>query len=98
MKEYIVLNMNGHLVSSGRCPNRDFDKQADKKKNETVIEGFIDQRKQKIVGGKVVNKTAAEIEADNPAPPEIPESQRSANITNEQWQGILNRLDNLEAK
>ncbi len=55
---------------------------------------------QKVIGkGKlrrIVNKTPQEIEAELPSLLTIPVGERLANITNEQWQSVLNRIDNLE--
>lgn len=68
------------------------------KEDEFVMEGTANDTTQKIVNGKIVNKTPEEIERDNPAPPEIPKGKRHAQITNEQWQNVLNRLEKLESE
>jgi len=96
MKRFIVYNSKGQILRTGSCPDSIFFRQAHD--GEFVIEGKANDVTQKIVGGKIVNKTPEEIEADNPTPIPVPFEKRPAQITNEQWQGILNRLDNLEAK
>jgi hypothetical protein len=52
----------------------------------------VNDATQKVVNRKIVNKTPAEIEKDNPSPP----TSRMAMITIEQWQDVLRRLDKLE--
>jgi hypothetical protein len=65
---------------------------ADNLTQEVKFDGF-DAAGQPI-NPRVVDKTPEEIEAEKP--PEMPEGQRPAFITNEQWQDILNRLTALE--
>jgi len=49
------------------------------------------------INPRVVDKTPEEIEANNPPEPEpIPFKKQLAHITNEQWQGVLKRIDKLE--
>jgi len=102
MKRYIVYNSEGKILRTGGCPKDIFDKQAHK--GEFIIEGIANDVTQKVnflldidsqpIDARVVNKTPEEIEADKP--PAIPFEHKPANITNEQWQDVLNRLDALE--
>ena len=48
------------------------------------------------IAGMVVDKTPAEIEAEKP--PEISFEKKTAHITNEQWQDVLDRLDKLDIR
>ena len=104
---YIVYDNTGIILRQVQCHQDFADMQA--KENELIIEGTANDVTQKIkfdglddkkqpVNPRVVDKTPAEIEADNPAPIPLSLKKQPAHITNEQWQGILNRLDNLEAK
>lgn len=105
MKLFIVYNQVGKFIRSGGCQNKNFFLQA--KESEFVFEGTGNDVTQKIkfdgldidgqpVNPRVVDKTPEEIEADNPTPPETPFEKRTAHITNEQWQDVIKRLDNLE--
>jgi len=93
MKNYIVYNVQtGIIVKTGICSDSNFARQAEK--GQKVIEGEASDVRQKVVDNVVVDKTPEEIEADKP--PAIPFEHKPANITNEQWQDVLNRLDALE--
>jgi len=97
VKSYIVYDSNGKILRTGICQNIDFELQ--KKDGEFIIEGRANDALQKIVDGKIVDKTAEEIEAEKPPEPEpIPYEQQRANITNKQLQEILARLNKLEGK
>ena len=107
MKSFIIYNDKGEIIRVGSSQNIDYQLQA--QNDEFVMDGTADCITQKIefdgfdekgqpINPRVVNKTPAEIEADNPAPIPLSLEKQPAHITNEQWQGILNRLDNLEAK
>lgn len=93
---YIVYNAKGKILRRVQCPPALSLLQA--KDDEYVMEGIANDVTQKIVNDKVVDKTPEEIEVDNPTPPEIPFEKQTANITNEQWQDIKDRLVTLEAK
>jgi hypothetical protein len=96
MKKFVVYNeATGLIVASGHCQDRAFVKQAGK--DEVVMEGVASDVRQKIVDGKIVDKTLEEIERDNPKTQPVPFEKRRANITNEQLQNILTRLERLEA-
>lgn len=96
MKHFIVYNSLGKILRTGTCQDNRFFYQACE--NEFVKEGQANDATQKIVDGKVVDKTPEEIEADNPTPIPVPFEKQPANITNEQWQNILNRISELETK
>jgi len=97
MKNYIVYReRDGRIQRTGICSDNVLNQQA--KENELVIEGIANDRKQKIIDGKIVNKTPQEIEADNPTPAPIPFEKKPANITNEQWQEVLDRISVLESE
>ena len=93
---YILLDKNGQHVRHGQCTAADFSLQADHSFGQTVIEGTIDDSRQKIVNGQIVNKTPHEIEADRLPqrdPKDLPRF-----LTNKEYQTILARLDALEAR
>ena len=105
MKNYIVYNQDKKIQRTGSCPKDVFFLQA--MGDDFVMEGIADDATQKIgfdgfdvdgqpINPRVVDKTDAEILADNPTLPEILFEKRTAHITNEQLQNILDRLDNLE--
>lgn len=96
MKNFIVYNKNHRILRTGKCQDRTFRRQA--KDGEFVIEGKANDATQKIVAGKIVNKTRKEIETDNPTPKPIPFKKQPALITNAQWQAVLGRLSKLETK
>lgn len=89
---FIVHNQDGKILRTGECAAQDLSLQAHK--DEFALKGAADDLTQKIVDGKVVNKTTEEIEAEKPKP--IPAGQQQANITNEQWEDVLWRLGDLE--
>jgi len=97
---YIVYDMAGKILRRVDCPPTLSLMQAED--GEFVMEGEANDVTQKIenpgIAGVVVDKTLEEIEADNPTPPKIPFEKRTALITNEQWQDVLNRLETLEAE
>ena len=90
--KFIVYDITGKILSTGSCPTSAFPKQA--REGEFVMEGTASDVRQKIVKGKIVDKTPAEIKKDNPKT----EVQPPARITEEQWQFVLDRLSKLEAK
>jgi len=97
MKSYIIYDESGRILRTGVCPEDVFDKQTEV--DEFIVEGSADDITQKIVDGKIVDKTPEEIEAEKPPEPTpVPIEQQRANITNGQLQDILTRLDKLEGK
>jgi len=96
VKNYIVYDMTGKITGHGQCSDSCFSLQ-EVKEGESIIEGIADDVTQKIVDGEIVNKTPGEIEADKPPESKpIPFEQRKANITNEQWKDVIDRLTFLE--
>lgn len=95
MKHFIIYNESGKILRTGRCQDKTFELQRSSD-DELIMEGQANDRTQKIVDKKIIDKTTEELEAEKP--PVLPESKRRAHITNEQWQDNLNRLAALEAK
>lgn len=96
---YIIYNTIGEILRTVQCPPTLAKVQL--REGEFVMEGKANDVTQKVVGGKVVNKTPEEIERDSPTLQEsepIPVEKRPAVITNGQWQDVLNRLKNIEDK
>lgn len=89
----IIYDNTGKILRQIQCPSTLSLLQA--KKGEFVMEGVANDSTQKIVAGKVVDKTPEEIEADNPP---TPERQNLVLITRGQWQDVLDRLDKLEIR
>lgn len=101
---YIVYNIITHIIQrGGTCNLNSFKIKAHA--NEAVMEGIANDATQKIkfdsldddgqpVNPRVVDKTPEEIEAEKPS--EISFEKQIANVTNEQWQNILDRLEVLE--
>jgi len=101
MKNFIVYDGQGKILRTGICQNSTFLLQA--KEDEFIMEGVADDVTQKItnvgIKGKVIDKTPEEIEAGKPSKLEsVPFEKQQANITNEQWQDVLDRLSKLEAE
>ena len=63
MKNFIVYDSNGNILRTGQCPDSMVSIQANTQM-ETVIEGIADDRMQKIVNGKVVDRPPEEIPPD----------------------------------
>lgn len=99
MKNFVIYNSAGEIMRIGICSKKDFRLQVQKDKDEYILKGIADATTQKIVDGEIVDKTPAEIRTFNPTTlPTIPEGQRFAMVTNEQWQDILKRISALEKK
>lgn len=96
MKNFIIYNSSGKILATGCCQDSDFKMQA--KNGEFVMEGIANDITQKIVNGKIVDKTSEEIEHDEPTRPPLPFEKEQAQITNEQYQAMLDRLSALEAR
>lgn len=93
--KFVVYNKStGKILRSGHCQDRAFSKQA--QEGEEVLEGVANDVRQKIVAGKIVDKTSEEIERDNPKRKRISFEKRRANISNEQYQNLLQRIERLE--
>lgn len=100
MKNFIVHDKDGKILRTGVCQDVDFDFQAHK--DEFIMEGTANGATQKIIdrgkSKRIVNKTVKEMQIEEPKLVEIPEEQKPAHITNEQWQNVLKRIDDLEKK
>ena len=105
MSNFIVFNENGKFLRTGNCPARMVNKQAGN--SEFVMEGIGNDRidkikfdgldaKNKPINPRIVKKTEAEIEHDNPTPTPIPEDDKLAHITNKQWRNMQDRITQLE--
>ena len=101
-KQYVIYDVSGRILRTGGCADDDLNIQV-QNENENVMEGNADSVTQKVVEGRIVNKTAGELENDKPFVPEPPElpgpvsfEHQKADISNEQWQNILERLNELE--
>ncbi len=94
--KFIVYNKVGKITRAGHCQPSVFNKQAGPE--EFVIEGQANDVRQKIIDGKIVNKTPVEIQLDNPKSPKVPHERKRANITNKQLNNIMDRLKRLEDK
>ena len=94
---YIIYDKIGKILRVVNCSRASSLLQA--KEDEFIMKGTANDTTQKIVNGIVTNKTPEEIEAEKP--PEvkpIPVRQQPANIANEQWQNVLDRLSKLETE
>jgi hypothetical protein len=98
---FIVYDATGQILRTGRCSREDLEAQA--QLGEYILEGIANDLMQKIVDGKVVNKTPEEIAASGP--PVVPLEKLPASITMEQWQtlnatltGLLDRISKVEAR
>lgn len=89
---YIIYDKTGRILRVVDCSKTLKHLQA--KEGEFIIEGFANDLTQKIVDGKVVDKTPEEIEIDDPPP--LPPLETPILITKKQWQGVLKRLEVLE--
>jgi len=83
MKNYIVYNLQGKILRTGICPDDMFDIQA--QKGEYIIEGTANDRLQKIVNGKVVDKLLEEI-------PSKPQPDPKETLIRQKMNEILRRM------
>lgn len=98
MKNFIVHTGIGKILRTGSCPDNAFELQAHNE-GEFLLEGVAKRKTQKIIKGKIVNKTPEEIEVDKPPESEpISHEQQQVNITNKQWRDVIDRLNVLEQK
>lgn len=96
MKNYIVYNQIGKIQRTGICTNESLPKQAGV--NEFAMEGAASDVTQKIVDGKIIDKTPAEILIDNPPPPVIPDEDKPARMTKKEVALLMQRVKDLEDK
>ena len=104
--KYVVYEVStGRIIRTGECAPNDLALQA--RSGLAVMEtpeaatpgqnqGRISDATHKVVGGRLVRKTAEEIEADRPAHPAP--GDEIAIITQKQWQAVLVRLNALEGR
>ncbi len=92
--KFIVYDKSGKILSTGHCQKSTLSKQAGE--GEFVLEGIANDVTQRVVDGEVVDKTTAEIEKDSPKTKVKPFQDKLANITNKQWQSVLDRLVEVE--
>lgn len=91
--DYIVYDQTGK-IRSGRCSTTDLHLQA--QAGETVIEGIINQERQKIHNGQVIDKTQEEIDSDRVGIPPVNPDDEIIMIKQKDWDAVLNRLAKLE--
>jgi len=104
MKKYIVYDkQSGKIVRSGLCSDNSYSSQASE--NESIMQGTADDATQKVethVDGMIIYRVIVDKSPDEmPALKSkkiIPLEKKQANITNEQWQAVLNRLAILESE
>lgn len=106
MLSFIIYNKDEKILRIGQCSNKTIRLQVEE--GEFVMEGVADDVTQKVefdgfdvkgqpINPRIVEKTPEEIKADKPIKSEpLPYEQHQANVTNEQWQDILDRLTELE--
>ena len=86
MKNYIVYDESGTILRTGICPDDMMRIQA--QEGELVMEGKANDVENRIVKGKIVRKSEAEInaikEAMKPDPKELLISQRMSEIVRKQ--------------
>jgi len=92
--KYIIYNKVGNILRVVECVP--VIKHLQVKEDEFIMEGTANDVTQKVVNGKVVDKTPKEIEVVQPPEPRLLKEKQPAYITNEQWQDVLKKLDKLE--
>ena len=97
MKNYIVFNGDGEILRTGICPDDMMNIQV--QEGELVMEGTANDIEHRIVKGKIVRKSEAEInaikEAMEPGPKEQLISQRMHEIMRRQAIEELTREGNI---
>ena len=97
MSNFIVYNSTtGKILRTGNCPPSLYKLQV--RAGESILIGKANDYSQKVSidDKEVVNKTPAEIEADNPTPVEPPEGEKQKHIKNKEWKEIKDLLEDLE--
>ena len=98
MSHYIVYeSITGKIKRTGNCPFHMIVHQARTHAGEVSIEGKADDDIHKIINGKVVSKTSAEILADKYSMTPIPENEKMKHVNKKDWQDVIDRLEALEA-
>lgn len=105
--KFIVYDKNKKILRTGSCSAQDSFLQA--QDGEFIIEGIANDATQKVefdgfdekgqpINPRVIDKIPDEIEKDSPPEPRLLKGKQPANITNEQWQDVLKKLDDLEKR
>jgi hypothetical protein len=100
VKIFIVYNNKGSILRTGSCPDKDFSKQA--QAGEFVMEGVANDIKQKVVDGKVVDKSPEEIEAEKQASASVLRQQDAevdemVMVSKIKFEELVKRVERLEA-
>lgn len=94
----------GKIKSSGMCSNES-DVELNKRAGFEQLKGIcgngafqkVENRIDEMIPYRIlVDKTPEEIEASKP--PEKPEAEQQAHITNKQWRDVLDIIKNMESK
>ena len=107
MAQFIVYDQNKEVLRTGNAPLGMVNMQAGP--GEFTIEGTADDRKQKMefdgldesgrpINPRLVDKTPAEIERDNPPPPVIPDEDKPAQMTKKELALLMQRVKDIEDK
>lgn len=91
---FLVYDATGRILRTGYCSLQDLAYQAGP--GEIVLEGQANDRLQKVVNGRVTDKTAEEIVAAQR--PAIPPEKERAFISQEDWTVLQTRLDALNER
>ena len=75
--------------NEGHCPREDSE-------TRLITGKAVDDGLHKVDHGKIVKKSAAEILADNPPRPAIPDADKPARMTKKQLADLLKRVKDLE--
>lgn len=92
MKHWLVYNDGGEILRAG-CTSSDDIVNKVREPGEYVMEGVADQRTQKIVDGKIVDKAPGAM----PQPRVSTAKSEPAKITQEEWDELEQRVAALEA-
>ena len=107
--KFITYNKSGKILRGGHCQASTFRSQARKENVEFVVEGIANDVTQKVefdgfdsngqpINPRIVDKTHAEIERDNPKREPTPFEEKRAAIKNKDWKNVLDRIKVLEEK
>lgn len=91
---FMVYDVVGRILRTGHCALRDLIAQA--QGDEVVMEGHANDRLQKVVDGRVVDKTAEELAALEL--PVIPPEKQRAFVSQEDWDLFQSRFAAIEER